>query len=75
MVSETGWIAPAPMPWISRKAIIAGIDQAKPHMTEAARNTAMPASSTGFLPWMSASLPNTIVAAVWVSRKPENTQA
>ncbi len=31
MVSDTGWIAPAPIPWISRKAIIAGIDQAKPH--------------------------------------------
>ena len=37
-----GWIAPAPTPWISRNAIIDGIDQAKPHSTEPTRKIARP---------------------------------
>ena len=68
-------MAPAPMPWISRKAISEGIDQARPQSREPARNTAMPAKSTGLRPYRSASLPNTTVVAVWVSRKAEKTQA
>ena len=34
----------------------------------------MPTSSTGLRPYRSASLPNTTVVAVCVSRKEENTQ-
>ncbi|VVD33137.1 protein of unknown function [Paraburkholderia dioscoreae] len=74
MVSVTGWIAPAPTPWISRKAIIAGIDQAKPASTEPIRKIAMPASMTGLRPYRSASLPKTTVIAVCVSRNDEKTQ-
>ena len=70
----TGCTAPAPTPWISRKAIIEGIDQAKPHRIEPRRKIARPASITFLRPMMSDILPNTTVIAVWVSRKAENTQ-
>ena len=74
-VRLTGWIAPAPMPWINRNAIKDGMDQAKPHSAEPTRNTVIPASSTGLRPNRSASLPKITVVAVCVSRKEENTQA
>ena len=70
----TGWMAPAPMPWTRRNRIRDGIDQAAPHSTEPTRKAAIPASSTGRRPCRSASLPNTTVVAVWVSRKDEKTQ-
>ena len=56
-VSPIGWIAPAPMPCRARAAMSAGIDQASPHSSEAARKTPMPNSSTGLRPRTSASLP------------------
>src|SRR5450830_2184088 len=74
MVIETGWMAPAPMPWIRRNTIIAGIDQAKPASTEPTTKIAIPASITGLRPYRSDSLPNTTVIAVWVSKNEENTQ-
>jgi MFS family permease len=44
IVAHASWSWIAPMPWINRKAIIAGIDQARPHRKDAARKTAMPMS-------------------------------
>ena len=74
MVMPTGWMAPAPMPWIRRNAIIEGIDQAKPHRTDPARKMPIPDSMTTLRPNRSESLPKTTVVAVCVSRKAENTQ-
>ena len=74
MVIATGWTAPAPTPWTSRKAISDGIDHASPHRTEPARKIAIPTSITVLRPMRSESLPNTTVVAVWVSRNAEKTQ-
>jgi len=74
MVSDTGWMAPAPMPWIRRKQIMAGIDHEKPASTEPMTKTAMPTNMMGLRPYRSESLPNTTVIAVCASRKDANTQ-
>ena len=50
IVIPTGWMAPAPTPWINRNKISDGIDQAKPQSTEPTRKIAMPKSSTGRRP-------------------------
>jgi len=74
MVIAVGWTAPAPTPWTSRNAISDGIDQANPQSSEPTRKIAIPTCITVLRPTRSASLPNTTVVAVWVSRKAENTQ-
>ena len=70
----TGWMAPAPMPWMRRNAIIEGIDQAKPHITDPDRKIPMPKNITTLRPKRSDSFPKTTVVAVWLRRKAENTQ-
>ncbi len=70
----TGCTAPAPTPWISRKAISEGIDQAKPQRSEPKRKIAIPERMTVLRPLRSESLPKTTVVAVWVRRKAANTQ-
>ena len=57
IVSPMGWTAPAPMPWMARAAMRAGMDHARPHSTEPARKTATPKNMTGLRPRTSASLP------------------
>ena len=52
-----GSTAPAPRPWIARKAISAGMLQAKPHSAEPSTNKVMPMSITGLRPNKSDSLP------------------
>jgi hypothetical protein len=75
MVRETGWMAPAPTPCTRRKAIREGMDQAKPQSREPSRKMAMPQSMTGRRPWLSDSLPKTMVIAVCARRKEAKTQA
>ncbi len=74
MVIATGWIEPAPTPWTSRKAISDGIDHASPQRIEPTRKIAIPICITVLRPMRSASLPNTTVVAVCVSRNAEKTQ-
>ena len=50
MVIDTGWMAPAPKPCTSRKAISEVIDQEKPARIEPRRKTARPATITGLRP-------------------------
>ena len=57
IVMLIGITAPAPMPWMARKTISAGMLQAMPHSTEPSTNSAMPASITGLRPRRSESLP------------------
>ena len=63
-----GSTAPAPMPWIARAKIRAGMLHAMPHRTEPATNTAMPKNSTGRRPTTSASLPYSGTVTACVSR-------
>ena len=74
MVIATGCMPPAPTPWMSRKQIMAGIDQANPASTEPKRKIPMEARITGLRPYTSARLPHTTVVAVCASRNTENTQ-
>ena len=57
MVIDIGCTAPAPMPWIARKAMSATMLVASPHSSEPTAKTAMPNSITGLRPKVSASLP------------------
>ncbi len=56
-VIVTGVIAPAPRPCSSRNRISDPIDQAKPHSTDPARNSAVPPTRTGLRPNTSDILP------------------
>ncbi len=68
IVTDIGWTAPAPSPWIARKAMSAGIDQANPHSTEPVRNVATPTRITGLRPTVSAILEYTGTVTAWASR-------
>ena len=57
LLVATGWIAPAPMPWIARATMRAGMLQAIPHSTEPIAKTAMPNRTRRLRPKRSASLP------------------
>ena len=56
MVIDVGWTAPAPSPCRARKAINAGMLQARPQSTEATTNTAIPMSMIGLRPTWSENL-------------------
>ncbi len=56
MVIVIGRIAPAPRPWIARNTMSDVMSQATPHRTEPTRNSAMPNSTMGLRPIVSASL-------------------
>ncbi len=68
MVIPIGWTAPAPSPWMTRKAISAGMLQASPQRIEPSTNSATPASITGLRPNRSLSLPKIGTHTAWASR-------
>ncbi len=67
-VCTVPWIAPPPRPWTTRKAIRLAMFQAPAHSSDPTRNAAMPTSSTGLRPKVSASLPYTGSVTVTASR-------
>ncbi len=68
MVIDIGWTAPAPRPWMARKAISEPMLQASPHRIEPTRNSPMPTSITGLRPKPSASFPYTGTVTACASR-------
>ena len=68
MVIAVGWIAPAPSPCRARKAISAGMLQARPQRIEPAMKAATPISITGLRPTWSENLPKIGTVMAWASR-------
>lgn len=50
IVIVSGWSAPAPSPWITRKAISASIDEAVPQRTEPITKRPIPNAKSGLRP-------------------------
>ena len=74
MVMAIGCTAPAPSPWIARKAISAGMLHASPHRIEPRTNVPTPNSMIGLRPNWSESLAKIGTETAWASRKIENSQ-
>ena len=57
IVIDMGMTAPAPSPWIARKAISCSIERERPQSAEPIRKTAIPNRKIGLRPYRSASRP------------------
>ena len=74
IVNEIGWTAPAPRPWIVRKAMSWVMFWARPHSIEPPTNPARPIMKMGLRPYMSAMREYRGTVTVDASRYAENTQ-
>jgi hypothetical protein len=74
MVMDIGMTAPAPRPCRARKAISAGMLQARPHRIEPRTKAPTPTSMIGLRPNWSESLAKIGMETAWASRKMENNQ-
>ena len=73
MVMPIGWTAPAPSPWTTRNTIRLVMLQARPHIREPVRNSAIPTSITGLRPMRSATFPYIGTETACASRYAENS--
>ncbi len=73
IVIAVGWTAPAPSPCSARKAISAGMLQARPQRIEPRMNAPTPISMIGLRPYWSLNLAKIGTDTAWASRKIEKS--